>query len=586
MSEVKTALAPAPGSTPTDVSDRSRRERVTSRIFNRRVLPLLALLLVIGYFTIGPILYLLRGTFTGEQGFTLDFMTSVYGSGRTWSIIGTTVIYAVGSALLAVFLGSTLAFIVARTNTPAKNLVIAASLVPLIIPGVLHTIAWLLLASPRIGALNAVPGLGGLDIFTMKGMIFVQGLHTAPLVFLLTLSAFRGMDPSLEEASLTSGSSVPRMLRRVTLPLARPAILGALIISIVTGLESFEVPVLLGSYKGNRVVTSEIWNALNTYPTQYGAAGAFSLGLLLLTILGVYYYSRVIRHGKRYATVTGKGFRPRTINLGRYRYAAAGFVVLYFLIAIVLPILILVYASTQDIYTKPSAETLGSMTWENYTKIIHSPTTTQALTNSALLAVGSATIVIVVMGFTAWYIARSKVRGRWLLDAVASAPMAIPSLVVGVALLFVYLRFPLPIYGTLWILLIAYITRYLPYGMRYASSAMSQISIELDEASEVSGASVFRTLRKVIFPLLAPGLMAGWIYIFIVSIRELASSLLLYSPGKQVLSILIWEQYQNGSIGGLAAVGTMLIAALVIFVAVLLTLTRKSGTSSGIQAGH
>jgi iron(III) transport system permease protein len=184
-----------------------------------------------------------------------------------------------------------------------------------------------------------------------------------------------------------------------------------------------------------------------------------------------------------------------------------------------------------------------------------------------------------VMAFTAWFMARSRTRGRWLLDAVSSAPIAIPSVVIGVALLFVYLRAPIPVYGTLWILFIAYVTRYLPYGMRYASSAMAQISVELDEASEVSGASVLRTLRKIVFPLLAPGLLAGWIYIFIVSIRELASSLLLYSPGNQVLSILIWEQYQNGSIGGLAAIGTLLISSLVIFVTLMLSISRWAGSS-------
>ena len=542
------------------------------------------LIVVVGYFTIGPIAYLFRGTFSGDTGFTLQFLRSAYTAPGIGGIIWTTIVYAVGSAILAVVLGSTLAFIVARTDTPAKSLVIAASLVPLIIPGVLHTIAWLLLASPQIGALNSLPGVH-VNIFSMWGMMFVQGLHTAPLVFLLTLAAFRGMDPTLEEASLASGSSVPRMLWKVTFPLARPALLGSLIIAIVTGLESFEVPVLLGSYQGNRVVTSEIWDALNAYPIRYGEAGAYALGLLVLTITGVYYYSRVLRNGRRYATVTGKGFRPRTINLGPYRWVAAAFVALFFLVAIILPIIILIYASTQKIYSVPSGETLRHLTGENYSSILHNPDSLTALKNSLILALGSATVVIAVMGFAAWFIARSKTRGRWLLDAVSSAPIAIPSVVVGVALLFVYLRSPLPIYGTLWILFIAYVTRYMPYGMRYASSAMAQISVELDEASEVSGASLPRTLRKVIFPLLAPGLMAGWIYIFIVSIRELASSLLLYSPGKQVISILIWEEYQNGSIGGLAAVGTLLIASLVVFVAIMLAISRRSG-SSDLGGGH
>jgi iron(III) transport system permease protein len=547
------------------------------RRFGRNSLILLALIVVIGYFTIGPVVYLVNGTFQGDSGLTLDYLRSAYLSPGIGDVIWTTVAYAVGSAIFAVVLGSALAFVVARTDAPAKSLMIASSLVPLIIPGVLHTIAWLLLASPQIGALNSIPGIH-VNIFSMWGMMFVQGLHTAPLVFLLTLTAFRGMDPSLEEASLSAGSSVPRMLWKVTLPLARPALLGSLIIAIVTGLESFEVPVLLGSYQGNRVITSQIWDALNAYPTRYGEAGAYALGLLVLTVIGVYYYSRVLGNGKRYATVTGKGFRPRTIKLGAYRWAAAAFVALYFLVAIILPILILVYASTQQIYAAPSASTLSHLTVQNYVAIFKNPDTIASLQNSLVLGVGAATTVILLMGFTAWFMSRSQIKGRWLLDWVSSAPMAIPSVVIGVALLFVYLRAPLPVYGTLWILFIAYVTRYLPYGMRYASSAMAQISVELDEASEVSGASLFRTLRKVVFPLMAPGLMAGWIYIFIVSVRELASSLLLYSPGNQVLSILIWEQYQNGSLGGLSAVGTLLIAALVVFVTIMLALSRRAGS--------
>lgn len=545
---------------------------------------MLVLIVVIGYFTIGPIIYLLKGTFFGDNGFTLEFVKEAYATAGIGDTIWTTVRYAVGSALFATIVGSLLAFVVARTDAPAKSLMIAASLVPLIIPGVLHTIAWLLLASPKIGALNQIiPGFD-LNVVSLPGMMFVQGLHTAPLVFLLTLTAFRGMDPSLEEAALTAGSSVPRMLARITFPLARPALLGALIISLVTGLESFEVPVLLGSYENHRVLTSEIWDALKAYPIKYGEAGAFAIGLLLLTVLGIYYYQRVVRNGKRYATVTGKGFRPRTINLGRYRWLAAAFLVLYIIVAIVLPILILVYASTQRIYTPPTWEAFGEMTWANYTEVFANPTTGVALRNSVILAFGSATAIMLVMGFTAWFIARSKMRGRWLLDMVSSAPIAIPSLVIGVALLFVYLRAPLPVYGTLLILFIAYVTRFMPYGMRYASSAMAQIDHELDEASEAAGASLWRTLRRIVFPLLAPGLMAGWIYIFIVSIRELASSILLYSPGNQVLSILIWEQYQNGSIGGLAALGVMMIGALIVFVVGMQILLRRSGsdlTSSG-----
>ena len=547
---------------------------------------LLPIVAVVGYLALGPVLYLLVGTLFDERGFTLGFFAQAYTSQGLGGTLWHTVQFAVGSAVVSVGVGATLGFLVARTDTPLKSLVIAASLVPLIIPGILHTIAWIFLASPRIGIysrlLEPVLGRGAVDINTIWGMILVQGLHTAPLVFLLTLPAYRSMDPSLEEAANMCGARLSVVLRRITLPLIRPALYAAGLISVVTGLEAFEVPILLGSANGIDVVTSRIWFALNSYPVRFGEAGAYSLTLLALTTLGVYLYSRLLRRGKRFQTVTGKGFRPRTIQLGKWRWVGSAVVAAYFALAVVMPIAALVYASTQQVYSQPSLASIRNASLANYREIVGDSLIRTAFSNSLLLGVGSATTVMLLMALAAWVVARSRVGGTWVVDALSSAPIAIPSLVLGVALMFVYLRSPLPVYGTIWILFIAYVTRYLPYGMRYAASAMHQIGRELEEASESAGGRWWQTFRRIVLPLLMPGLIAGWIYVITVSFRELASSLLLYSPGNEVLSVVIWEQWQNGSLGLLAALGTLMVLTLLLLVVAMLYVSRRFGR--GIEA--
>jgi iron(III) transport system permease protein len=477
-----------------------------------------------------------------------------------------------------------LAYLNVRTNVPFKNLVFAASLVPLIIPGILHTIAWIFLASPRIGminqALEPVFGRRILDIFSLPGMALVEGLHVTPLVFLLMVAAFKSMDPSLEESALLSGGRRFTVFRRITLPLVKPGIYAATLIIVVNGMSSFEVPALLGIPDGIWVFTSRIWRVLSGYPSDYGQAGAYALSLLAITTVGVFLQSRLSRRGKSFQTVTGKGFRPRPLELGPWRWPAMGVVLGYFFVAVVLPMFVLFYISTQKFYQPPSWETLGNMTLDNYRYIAGHSQVTRAFRNSFVLGIGSATGVMFVMAIIAWIVVRTKIPGRWALDNVSFLPMVVPGLVMGVALLFVYLRAPLPIYGTMWILLIAYFTRYMPYGMRYASTSMYQIAGELEESALVSGATWWQQFRRVTLPLLMPGLIAGWIYIVMVSVRELSSSILLYSPGNEVLSIVIWEQWENGQSNELAALGMVMIALLV----VLVTVGAKLGAKVGVKS--
>jgi iron(III) transport system permease protein len=408
-------------------------------------------------------------------------------------------------------------------------------------------------------------------------MILVEGLHLTPLVFLLMFASFRSMDPSLEESAIMSGAPLRKVFFKVTLPLARPALYAAIVIMVVRGLESFEVPAVLGLPNHIFVFTSRIWDVLNALPPNYGEAGAYAMSLLVLTTLAIWWHSRLSRRSRSYQTVTGKGFRPRPIPLGAWRWPATAMLAAYFVISVVLPLLVLVYASTQPYYSPPTRETLSNMTLTNYTTVVHTPLVAHAVKNSLILGLGSATVVMLLMAVASWLVVRTKLPGRWLIDNLSFIPVTIPGLVLGVALLSVYLRTSVPIYGTLWILFIAYLTRYMPYGMRYASTSMFQIGRELEESAQMSGAGWWQIFRRIVLPLLAPGFVAGWIYIVIVSVRELGSSVLLYSPGKEVLSIVIWEQWRNGQLGELAALGIMMVGALVVLVAVAYKLGARVG---------
>jgi iron(III) transport system permease protein len=277
--------------------------------------------------------------------------------------------------------------------------------------------------------------------------------------------------------------------------------------------------------------------------------------------------------------VTGKGYRPRVMDLGRWRYLTAALFILYFFVVVALPFLVLLWSSLQKYYTAPSLEALSNLTLNSYRTVIDMPAFGTAVWNSLLLSLGAATIIMLMTSVLAWIVVRTRLPGRWLIDNLASLPLVFPGLVLGLSIMICYLYLPIGVYGTVWIILIAYVTRFLPYGMRYASTSMLQIHKELEESAAMSGASWGMTFGRIILPLLKPGLIAGWIYVVIVSIRELSSSILLYSPGSEVVSIMIWELWQNGQYVELSALGVMLIAALFCFVMLAQFAGRKFGVA-------
>jgi iron(III) transport system permease protein len=517
--------------------------------------------------------------------FTLDNFRAAYASADTVRLLSNSLQFALGSAALAFTFGTLLAWINERTDTPLKSLFFALALVPLIIPGILFTVSWIFLGSPKIGLINLVlqhafdSNAVFINIYSIPGMIWVDGLHYSPMAFLLMTSAFRAMDPSLEESALMSGATLRQIMHRITIRLASPATAAALLILFVRALESFEVPALLGLPVGIEVYTSAIYDAIHAYPSDVGLASAYGLTLLVITSLCVFLNLRIVKRAGRYTTVTGKGFRPRVMNIGRWRYLTTSIFILYAALVVGLPFLVLLWSSLQRFYSVPTLAALRNLTLQPYHSVLAYPAMGTAIWNSVLLSLSSATLIMLATSMLCWIVVRTKLPGRWLIDNLASLPLVFPGLVLGLSIMVCYLALPIGVYGTIWILLIAYVTRFLPYGMRYNTASLLQVHKELEESAAMSGASLGTTFGRIVLPLLKPGLVAGWIYIVIVSIRELASSILLYSPGTEVVSVMIWELWQNGQYVELSALGVMMIVALFCFVLVAQLVGRRFGVA-------
>jgi iron(III) transport system permease protein len=454
------------------------------------------------------------------------------------------------------------------------------------LPGVLEAIAWIFLLSPKFGYINvALIYLFGLDappfnVFSLPGMIWVHSVGQVPLAFLMMVAAFKSMDPSLEESAMMSGANTFQTLRRVTLRLLMPTSASVLLILFVRTLESFETPAIIGIPARIYVYTSEIYLAFNEYPPDYGRGAALAVGLLVLSALGVRLYSRSTREGKRFQTVTGKAFRPREFDLGRWRWAGFAFLLIYFVVVVLLPFLVMLWASFLPFFATPSLAALQKLSFENYHYLATFRPFWNAMTNSIMLALMSASGAMILTSLIAWIVYKSRLPGSWLLDFLAFVPITVPGIVLGMALILFYVAFPIPIYGTIWVLLIAYVTRFIPYGMRASSGAIMQIHSELEEAAGTSGASWWQTFWRVTLPLLRPGFVAGWIYIFIVSFREFSTSILLATGESRVLSILLFTMFEQGQVTVVAAIGILMILTLLMIVAVFYKVSGHVGIQS------
>jgi iron(III) transport system permease protein len=543
----------------------------------------------IAYLTLVPLLMLVYGSLqSGPPGtigaLTLKNYLVLLDKWRLVPAFLNSLIFSSGASFLAFAGGLYLAWMTERTNAPWKGALYACVLVPMVVPGLLTTVGWIILFGRRSGIVNlvAMQYLGleqPIEINNMLGMIWVLGTDQIPLAFLLLAAALRSMDPSLEEAAMVAGSGIVRTTFRITLRVLLPAILAVWMITFVRAIENFEVPALIGMPGGILVFATEVYLATRTTPTDFGLASTFGIVYLAITAVGIFLYLKLTAASDRFATITGKGYRPTTFNLGRWRFPLAALNVFLCFILFIVPILIVIWSSFLPFYMPPSKNAFASLTLDNYKRLWEFPLIQRAMWNSFVLGVSSSTITMLLTAIVAWIIVRTSWRGKGLLDFLAFSPIAVPGLVMGIAILWLYLVAPVPVYGTLWILLIAYVTKYLPYGMRACSSSMLQIKKELEEASETSGAAWPHTFARVILPLLAPGLVAGWIFVVTHSFRELATSIMLYRSGTEVISVVLFELWETGQYPQLSALGMVLVAILV----AISLVARKIGGRFSIQ---
>jgi iron(III) transport system permease protein len=525
-----------------------------------------------------PVAALLLTAFTEDTGlgfgaFTLDNFVDAYSSARIVRLIGNSLIYAAGTAALTFLIGGFVAWAVERTDAPGGALFHNLALLSFAIPGLLMAMAWIFVLSPNIGWMNALlKSAFGLtsapfNIYSMGGMIWALSSHYFPLAYLALGPALRTLDVRMEEAGLMSGGRYWQVLPKITLPLLRPAILSGLLLLFIMGLSSYEVPRVIGRPARIDVFTTQIQSATTTAPPEFGVASALSLTLLVVCLIAVYFYRRATRNAEAFATITGKGYRPTRIELGRWRWPVSIAICVVFLLALGLPLLTLTWQSFFRNLSQPFMGSPPPATLENYRYILRYPIFLGAVRTSVVVSAMAATVVVGLTLVMAWMARRSASRFAWLLDALASAPIAIPSVIVGASILFTYLVIPIGVYDTIWILLIAYVTLSLPYGMRFASSGITQIHRELEEAAATSGAATGQIITRVILPLILPFLLAAWIYVFVLSVRELGASIFLVGPGTNVLgtiSLTMWEE--GGSYGAVSALGVLQILPLLIIV--------------------
>jgi iron(III) transport system permease protein len=336
-----------------------------------------------------------------------------------------------------------------------------------------------------------------------------------------------------------------------------PALFSVVLLVFIRAFEAFEIPALVGLPGDVQVLTTSIYLDAHRMPPRYGSASAYSVFLMLMIAGCLFFYSRATREVARFHTVTGKGYRPRLIPVGRWRYLTGALIALYSFSLLALPFLIVLWASLLPFYSAPSLEALSRLTLRNYEKVIHYPALMQSVRNSVVLGAGSATLVMGLTTLASWILVRTRLKARWLLDLLTTLPLVFPGIVMGLAILRFYLTVPIPIYSTLWILLVAYVARYVPYGIRYTHSGLLQLHRELEEAAYASGASWTNCFRRVTLPLLTPSFLGGWVFVFLISAKELAMSILLAGPRTPVVSVTIFELWENAQIGELAAFGVL-----------------------------
>ena len=547
----------------------------------------LFLLVLIGVPVVMVILMSLRTGFPGEDvPLTLENFVEVYFDPGTYEILLNTLIFSVSTIAVALAFTVPLVWILMRTDIPFKKTIYVLLTIGILIPVFLRTIAWIILLSPRIGLLNKwLQQLFDLtsppfNLYSITGMAFIQGVSFVPGAFFMLAAAYRAMDPSLEEAAYTSGAGKLRTFLKINIPITLPAIAAVMVYLFMTAIAVFEVPAIIGMPSRILVLSSLIYSATSpaTGIPNYGIAGAYGAIMLMLGLTLAFLYVRLVKQGKKYTVITGRGYRPRELALGGWKWAAIGFVFFYLSIEVFIPFAVLVWASVLPYLQLPSATAWSSMTLKHYYEIpLH--VGARPFINTAILMFAVPTLTMIVSILVSWVVIRTQVSFRGTMDTLAFVPHAVPGILMAVGLAYLGLAYRdiFPLYGTVIIIIIAHTINWIAYGTRTTNSVMIQVHRELEEAGRVSGASAPKVLWKIVLPLIAAGVLNSWIWIGMLSYREVTMALTLYTRHNVVVSTVIWQFWGSGWVPQVSALGVILILFATIVVGTVRVVLSRVG---------
>jgi iron(III) transport system permease protein len=541
----------------------------------------LVILLVVGFLVILPLVFLVEESL--NVGDPMLFPPEAYGIKNYLAILEedinvlvNTVIIAVMATVMAILIGFTLAWILTRTNVPWRDKLERLMELPYYMTPLVGALAWAVIAGPKSGFVNQLwKGAGGggdlVDIYTHFGIAWVMALFEGTVAFVMIAASMKSMDPALEESARVMGASKLRTTLTVTLPLVMPGVLGASLFVFAEMLGSFAAALVLGIPGRIYVITTAIWDSTLSYPPDYGRASAMGLALFVVMFGMLTFYRRVIARGS-FATITGKAFRPRPMDMGRMVWVLFSVCLLYVLLAVVLPIAALIFTSLQRFATVILSQ--AEFTLANYQTALSLGPVRTAMGNSLMLGFGVASVGVLVMVILVWIIYRSQLVGRGAIEYLVMFPQAVPRLVFGLALLWAWLNIPIPIYGTLWLLALAYFTVMLPLGVRTLAGVVLQVDKSLEECARVCGAGWVYQMRTVTLPLLKPGILAAWLLIFMACVRELGASVFLMGPNAKVIAPSIVNAFATSGTELTAAMALIQTFTVIVALAILFRLTR------------
>jgi iron(III) transport system permease protein len=541
----------------------------------------LAILVFCGGLVIYPLIYLVAESLnTGEPDV---FPPTEYGTGNyvdlidDWHVLANTGFVACLSTVMAVGIGFLAAWTLTRTKLPGRAWLERLMELPYYMTPLVGALAWSILAAPRTGFLNQLWHVAGgsgdlVNIYSPFGIAWVMALFEGTVAFVMISAAMKSMDPALEESARVLGAGKWRVMLTVTLPLVLPGVLGAAVFVFAEMLGSFAAAFVLGLPGRFVVITTAIWQAVQSYPPDYPRASALGISLFAVMLATLSLYRAMVRRGN-FATITGKAFRPRTMAMGYMAWVLFAGCLAYVIVAVFLPLSALLLTSFQRFATVILSQ--SELTLANYETALSFGAVRQALTNSLMLGVGVASVGVPIMVVLVWIIYRSKSPGHGLIEYVVMFPQAVPRMVFGLALMWAWLNIPIPIYGTLWLMALAYFTVLLPLGVRTLAGVVMQIDKSLEECARVCGASWGYQLRTVTIPLLRPGIVAAWLLVFIASVRELGVSIFLVGPNAKVIAPSIISSWLSSSSELSAALALIQTAAVFIALIVLFRATRR-----------